>query len=217
MKQRLTIRSLKAEARTFSDLESVHREPSLYGVTDGKAVGTYFEHKFRAYLHEKYEYEEGSSAKGIDFPEFGVDMKVTSIKQPQSSCPYSSARQKIYGLGYGLLVFVYDKTDDSGTSTGNLKILHVIFIEKHRTADFQTTTGLRQIVENQGNKDDLIAFMQDRMLPVDDIEASNIADDLLTTLPEVGYLTISNALQWRLQYRRVIDLAGTVPGVLRLK
>jgi len=55
------------------------------------------------------------------------------------------------------------------------------------------------------------------MLPVDEIEASSIADDLLRTPPEIGYLTISNALQWRLQYRRVIENAGTVPGVIRLK
>ena len=55
------------------------------------------------------------------------------------------------------------------------------------------------------------------MLPVDEIEASNIADELLAHPPETGFLTISNALQWRLQYRRVIDRAGSVPGVIRVK
>jgi len=95
--------------------------------------------------------------------------------------------------------------------------LTVDALEKERTADFQTTTGIRKILENEGNKDDLLAFMQERMLPVDEIEASSIADDLLRTPPEIGYLTISNALQWRLQYRRVIDNAGTVAGVIRLK
>ena len=59
--------------------------------------------------------------------------------------------------------------------------------------------------------------MHERMLRVDEIEGENIADELLKTPPEIGYLTISNALQWRLQYRRVIDQAGTVPGVIRLK
>jgi hypothetical protein len=29
-----------------------------------------------------------------------------------------------------------------------------------------------------------------------------------STPPELGYLTISNALQWRLQYSRVIEQAG---------
>ena len=213
----LTVELLRAEAGTFAEIESVHDEPALYGVTDGKAVGTYFEHKFQAYLHTKYDYEEGSSAKGIDFPGLGVDMKVTSIRQPQSSCPYKSARQKIYGLGYSLLVFVYEKTDNTAKATGRLNIQHVIFVEASRTADFQMTTGLIDVLKNEGNKDDLIAFMSDKMLPVGDIEASNIADELLEHPPETGFLTISNALQWRLQYRRVIDRAGSVPGVIRVK
>ncbi len=213
----LTVEFLRAEARTFAEIESGRDEPALYGVTDGKAVGTYFEHKFQAYLHTKYDYEEGSSAKGIDFPGLEVDMKVTSISQPQSSCPYKSARQKIYGLGYSLLIFVYEKTDDTAKAVGRLNIQHVIFVEASRTADFQMTTGLIDILKNEGNKDDLIAFMSDKMLPVDDIEASNIADELLAHPPAPGFLTISNALQWRLQYRRVIDRAGSVPGVIRVK
>ncbi len=217
MKPKLTLMALKIEAVTFATLESNHLEPALFGVTDGKAIGTYFEHKFREHLRARFEFQDGSSARGIDFPELDVDMKVTSVKQPQSSCPYQSARQKIFGLGYSVLVFVYEKTDDPISSTGHLDIQHVIFVDKERTADFQTTTGILKILDNEGNKDDLLAFMQERMLPVDEIEAGNMADEMLLTPPEVGYLTISNALQWRLQYRRVIDQAGAVPGVIRLK
>jgi len=217
MKADLTIERLQDEARKFAAIESKHHEPSIYGVTDGKAVGTYFEHKFQAYLREKYSYEEGSSAKGIDFPALEVDMKFTSIKQPQSSCPYKSARQKIYGLGYSLLVFVYEKTDDAVARTGTLNVLHTVFVEQRRTADYQMTTGIRQILENDGNEDDLVAFMADRLLPVDDIQAQKLATEILDHPPEIGYLTISNALQWRLQYRRVIEKAGEVDGVLRLR
>jgi hypothetical protein len=216
-KPRLTVSILQREASAFAQAESSHAEPSLYGVTDGKAVGTYFEHKFQRYLRARYEYERGSSAAGIDFPRLDVDMKVTSIKQPQSSCPYRSARQKVYGLGYSLLVFVYDKKDDPGTRTGSLTILHTVFVEKHRTGDYQMTTGLTNILQNDGNEDDLVAFMQERNLPVDEIEARKIAKELLTDAPEIGYLTISNALQWRLQYTRVIEKAGTVDGILRIR
>lgn len=216
MKPPLTIAALQAEARTFAVLESGHRSPALYGVTDGKAVGTFLEHAFRAYLHERYDYRGGSSAKGIDFPDLDVDMKVTSGKQPQSSCPFTAARQKVYGLGYGLLVFVYDKTDDPASATGTLRIVHTIFVERERTADYQTTTGIRKLLENDANKDDLLAFLQERMLPLDDIGASALADELLARPPEIGYLTISNALQWRLQYGRVIEQAGTVSGILKL-
>jgi len=122
----------------------------------------------------------------------------------------------VYGLGYSLLVFVYEKTDDDSSRSGNLKVLHTIYIDSGRTADFQTTTGLRRIVQNSGNMDDIIAFLHERFLPVDDILAEELARQILSAPPEIGYLTISNALQWRLQYRRVIDRAGQVDGLLRI-
>jgi hypothetical protein len=214
----LTIDSLWQEAASFAEGESTHAEPALYGVTDGKAVGTYFEAKFRMYLRQRYVFEEGNSASGIDFPDLSVDMKTTSITQPQSSCPYKSARQKIYGLGYSVLVFVYEKSDSGETQTGTLNIVHTIFVEANKTADYQTTLGLRQILGNVGNEEDIVAFLNDRFLPVDDIEARSIAQDLLRHgPPEQGYLTISNALQWRLQYSRVIREAGDVSGIMRLR
>jgi hypothetical protein len=55
------------------------------------------------------------------------------------------------------------------------------------------------------------------VLPVDDIEASKLADEILAYPPEIGYLTISNALQWRLQYGRVIEKAGAVSGIERIQ
>ena len=60
--------------------------------------------------------------------------------------------------------------------------------------------------------------MHDKNLPVDDIEAAKIAGELLKKPCEQGYLTISNALQWRLQYGRVIELAGSgLDGILKLR
>ena len=216
MKLQLTVEALCMEAATFAEVESTHDESSLYGVTDGKAVGTYLEHKFQELLNTKYIYDRGSSAKGIDFPSLKVDLKVTSIKQPQSSSPFKSARQKVRGLGYSLLVFVYQKTDDDVKRVARLQILHTIFIDASRTADYQTTRGIREILEREGNTDDLIAFMVDRNLPIDDVEAMQLAEELLKDPPELGYLTISNALQWRLQYKRVIEKAGTIDGILRV-
>ena len=147
----------------------------------------------------------------------GLSVKVTSIKQPQSSCPFKSARQKIFGLGYSLLVFVYDKIDDPNARTGTLNVQHTIFVEERRTADYQTTIGVRQIVENDGNADDLVAYFADRNLPLDDIQARGLAEEILSNPPEIGYLTISNALQWRLQYGRVISKAGDVDGILKIR
>lgn len=216
-KPELTIDALKQLALEFAVIESAIGEPLLYGVTDGKAVGTHIEQRFRTFLAERHRFDQGNSAKGIDFPSLDVDTKTTSVRQPQSSCPFRSGRQKIFGLGYSVLVFVYEKTDDSDAKTGRLNVQHVIFVEASRTGDFQMTRGLRQIVENQGNVDDLMAYMQDKNLPVDEIEQQRLAEEVLATLPEQGYLTISNALQWRLQYARVIEQAGAIPGIVRIK
>lgn len=214
---KLTVKHLKKEASNFSKIESKHNETSLYGVTDGKKVGTYLEHKFQDYLIRKYTFEKGSSARGIDFPDIKVDMKVTNIKQPQSSSPFESACQKIYGLGHSILVFVYEKIDQHEELTAQIKIHHIIFIDASRTADYQTTRGIIEILKRDGNVEDLVAFMNDRNLPIDDTEANIIAKKLLKTPPELGYLTISNALQWRLQYQRAIQNADTIKGIDSIK
>jgi len=216
VKPDLTLATLQSGAAAFAAVESVHDEPDIYGVTDGKAVGTYLEHKFQDVLDSKFAYEKGSSARGIDFPELNVDMKVTSIKQPQSSSPFRSARQKVLGLGYALLIFIYEKTDNDLNRTGKLQIHHTIFVDASRTADYQTTRGILEIINRDGNSDDLVAFMLDRNLPISDVEANQLAERLLKVPPELGYLTISNALQWRLQYRRVIEKAGAIDGILRV-
>jgi hypothetical protein len=215
----LTEALLCTEASAFAQTESAHWEQTIWGVTDGKAIGTYVEAKFQEYLKSRYTFELGSAAKGIDFPGMNVDLKVTSVDQPQSSCPFRSARQKIYGLGYAVLIFVYEKSDNEETRTGRLDFKHTIFVEPYRTADYQTTTGFRRILENNGNQDDLIAFMEERNLPIayDSTEARDLAQELLRNKPEVGYLTMSNALQWRLQYGRVISQAGNVTGINRVR
>lgn len=213
----ITLDILRKEAAKFAEIENEFDEPDLFGVTDGKAVGTYLEHKFTTHLMGTYDLEAGNSASGIDIPSLNVDIKVTSIRQPQSSCPFKSARQKIYGLGYHLIVFVYDKSDNPAKKTARLSMKHTIFIDKARTADFQMTRGLREIVERDGNADDIVGFLQDKNLPVDEIEARNIAEAILAEPPLQGYLTISNALQWRLQYTRVISQAGEVDGIDRVR
>jgi hypothetical protein len=42
----LTTEGLCEEASYFAEVESTHSEALLYGITDGKALGTYLEHKF---------------------------------------------------------------------------------------------------------------------------------------------------------------------------
>ena len=217
-KEKLTIEKLIEEAQLFCVEQSKFQHKELYGVTDGKAVGTLIEHKFQSHLNEKYEVLVGSSARGIDLPsdDIQTDIKVTSIKQPQSSCPFKDAKQKIFGLGYNLLVFVYDKTDDPTTQTAILNFVSCSFVHKERTADYTTTFRLREMVKDGANEADIIAYLQDKNIPADEITLSKVAEQILQTPPEQGYLTISNALQWRLQYQRIVALADDIQGIEKI-
>jgi hypothetical protein len=213
-KPALTLAALKQEAKRF--LAAFSKEhPELFGITDGKAVGTYVEEKFNVYLRERYEYQSGNAAIGIDFPALEVDVKATSMRQPQSSCPFRSAEQKVYGLGYNLLVFVYEKTDDSQRKTAVLDFKNVVFVRADKTADFQTTKGIIGILERDGNAEDIVGFLEERNLFLDEVGRLHLAEKIMNQRPCLGYLTISNALQWRLQYGRVIKLAsdGKTEGV----
>jgi len=218
MKPRITLAKLKQEAKIFCETESVFKNKELYGVTDGKAVGTYVEHKFQEQLKGKYFIEIGSSAKGIDLPSADImtDIKVTSIAQPQSSCPFKDAKQKIFGLGYNLLVFVYEKIDNTRTKTATLNFVDCSFISQERTADYTTTFRLREMLEDGAIKEDIIAFLQDKNIPADEITMAQIAEQIMEAPPLQGYLTISNALQWRLQYQRIVDLDKKVSGIFKL-
>lgn len=145
--------------------------------------------------------------------DINTDVKVTSVKQPQSSCPFRNARQKIYGLGYNLLLFVYEKNDDRKKKVSNLNFISCSFIDKNRTADYQLTRTIRDMVKNDANSEDIIACLTDRNLPADEITLNKLAEEILTNPPEQGYLTISNALQWRLQYGRIVELDKKVKGI----
>jgi len=217
-KKKLTIKELINSAKEFCKQETKYENKELFGVTDGKAVGTYIEHKFKDFLNEYYIVDNGNSAKGIDLPapEINTDIKVTSIKQPQSSSPFKDAKQKIYGLGYNLLVFVYEKTDNNKNKTAILDFKSCSFIEKERTADYTTTYRLIEMVNDGANKEDIIAYLNDKNIPADDITLTQIAKQILENPPELGYLTISNALQWRLQYGRVVTLSKKVKGITKI-
>ena len=72
------------------------------------------------------------------------------------------------------------------------------------------------MLKDGANKEDIIAYLNDKNIPADEITLDQIAENLLTKEPEQGYLTISNALQWRLQYARVVYLTDEVEGISKL-
>ena len=216
MKKELTIQSLINEAERFCELNSGVYKAELYGVTDGKAIGTFVEQLFQRFLGERYDTSVGNSASGLDLPSVNTDIKVTSLNRPQSSCPFRDSKQKIYGLGYNLLIFVYRKLDDPEKKMGMLDFVSCSFVDKSRTGDFQTTTSLRKLIENQGNQDDVFAFLVEHNIPGDEVSLYQMAEDILKTPPQIGYLTISNALQWRLQYGRVVNMSDKVKGIKQI-
>ena len=216
MKEGLDTEKLIKCAQEFCSCQSKVYRTELFGITDGKAIGTFVEHLFKDFLAGQYDLTVGNSASGLDLPSVNTDIKVTSIKQPQSSCPYKDSKQKIYGLGYNLIVFVYRKEDDEIKKKGMLDFLSCTYIDASRTADYQTTTGLNNIINNKGNADDIYAFLADHNIPADEVTLYQLAEEIIKNPPRIGYLTISNALQWRLQYKRIVSLEENIPGITRI-
>lgn len=214
MKKQLTRDALIATAKDFCGLDHVYKD--LFGVTDGKAVGTFIEHGFQDKLTAQYDLEIGNSASGLDLPAIETDIKVTSIRQPQSSCPFRSARQKVYGLGYNLLLFVYDKHDNPKTKKATLNFVSCAFIESERTGDFRTTSNLLHILAIDGNHDDVFAFLNDSYVSSDEAELNALADEIMQTPPTQGYLGPWIKPEWRSWYNRVVYLDETVQGIVKV-
>jgi hypothetical protein len=66
------------------------------------------------------------------------------------------------------------------------------------------------------NIEDIIAYLNDKNIPADEITLQQLAKQILETTPKQGYLTISNALQWRLQYQRIVTLSDKVDGINKI-
>lgn len=210
----LTPQELFSAAKAFCKEQSLISHNQLLRVTDGKTVGTYIEHLFLSMLSRNYEYQRGNSAYGIDIPDPDVmtDIKATLLSQPQSSSPFRNADQKVYGLGYNLLLCVYQKEDTPEEC--RLHFAHCVFISAARTADYTLTKLLRDKLAVGANKDDVMKLLSMQDIPGDDAALSRLADRILREPPDQGYLSVSNALQWRLQYGRVINSEGPIAGIM---
>ncbi len=210
---KLTINKLRQEANIFIKQEQNFSHTDLVGITDGKAVGTYIEHRFKDYLKSQYEITIGSSGKGIDLPDpqINTDIKVTSIKKPQSSTPFKNIEQKVYGLGHNLLIFVYEKNDIHDTCYLDFK--HCIFIEAEKSGDYNLTKKLREIINKGGSKEEIIETLKKRNVPGENQDLEKLAQKIIKYPPKQGYLTISNAFQWRLKYNNIINLENEIEGI----
>ncbi|MBI5651058.1 MAG: restriction endonuclease [Chloroflexi bacterium] len=214
MKKTLTHAALIAAAKNFCGLSHAYTE--LFGVTDGKAIGTFIEHAFQNQLAAQFDLQIGNSASGLDLPMIETDIKVTSVRQPQSSSPFRSARQKVYGLGYNLLFFVYDKQDNARTKKAKLDFVSCAFIESSCTGDYRTTRNLLQILANDAMQEEIAAYLNDSYLLTDEAERNALADEIMRTPPTQGYLGTWLKPEWRTWYNRVIELDEPVAGIVKV-
>ena len=90
------------------------------------------------------------------------------------------------------------------------------FISSERTADYTTTFRLREMIKDHANEADIVAYLTDRNIPADEVTLLNMSKMILKNPPKQGYLTISNALQWRLQYQRIVSLEKSVSGINKI-
>ena len=214
---KLNRKSLRRKAADFARHISGQKFPELYGVTDGKKIATWFEDKFLGWLEaEGYTFSRNGATLGIDLPELKVDIKLTKADKPQSSLPFKSPMQKIFGLGYALLIFYYRKDDDRRSRTGSLNIADTWFVDNRRTADHTTTTHLKELVAAGGTKGDIVRFLREQKIPATAAELQKMAGRILASPPAVGHIGVSNALQWRAHYGRLSSTGVGESGVWRL-
>lgn len=166
MEQTLTIGRMAASAKAFCAQYGGVPQETLYGVTDGKAVGTFVEHLFEDYLSQRYDMVSGNSARGLGLPSASTGIKAASPVRPQSGCPCRDGKQKKYGLGCSLAVSVYGKNDGHTAKAGALDYCACSFVDSQRAADYQTAAGIRNIIADNGKEDDIFAFLVERNIPV---------------------------------------------------
>lgn len=78
------------------------------------------------------------------------------------------------------------------------------------------TLRLREMIKDNANIEDIIAYLSDKNIPAEKVILIRLAEQILANPPKQGYLTISNALQWRLQYQRIVGLKDNVAGISKI-
>lgn len=171
-----------------------------------KQIGTYFEKELREWFEDHAGVvSAGSVAKGLDLPAFDLDVKTTSKRQPQSSSPFKDAGERITGVDYNVLLFIYDRHSVDG---GNrFDIVSCVYIPKERTADYRMSEQAQRLVEMY--RDDELSESELRQELEDMTGLGAISDEKFEEIkenpPNKGTITITPAIQWRFNYNKMID------------
>lgn len=169
-----------------------------------KRIGTYFEKELRKWFEEELGIvSDGSVAQGLDLPAFNLDVKTTSIAHPQSSSPFDDPGERITGVSYNILLFIYDKhTDDEGN---HFDIESCVYITKERTGDYRMSAQARELVEDfrEGVLDE--KELREELEDLTGIGAISDEkfDEIKENPPAVGTITITPAVQWRFNYNKM--------------
>ncbi|PSQ58470.1 MAG: hypothetical protein BRD23_06785 [Halobacteriales archaeon SW_9_67_25] len=170
-----------------------------------KQIGTYFEKELRDWFEEKHGLvSEGSVAEDIDLPAFNLDVKTTSNRQPQSSSTFDDPGERIVGVDYNILLFVYDKQSVDGGNKFEIKTC--AYIPKERASDYRKSDDAVKLVADYGEGKLSESELREQLENLTGVGA--ISDEKFNEIkenpPEKGAITITPALQWRFNYNKMV-------------
>lgn len=169
-----------------------------------KRIGTYFEKELRDWFETKHGLvSDGSVAQGIDLPAFNLDVKTTSNRQPQSSSPFDDPGERITGVDYNILLFVYDKQSVEG---GNrFEIVSCAYIPRERASDYRKSENARKLVADYREGKLSEAELREQLEELTGVGA--ISDEKFEEIkrdpPKTGAITMTPAVQWRFNYNKM--------------
>jgi hypothetical protein len=190
----LTPKRLHVAACRF--VEGLNRNPPPR--IDKRTV-TAIERQFHDQLEENFAHVRGSSSKGIDLPQLNYDIKITSLREPQSSAPYGHASERIFGLPYGILLLPYDDEGDG------LVFIEPVLFAAAETADRRITAELRALRESGATQREIAAFLLGAGVGLSEDEIERVSARIIKEGIPQGRLVLSDAHQWRLRYSEALD------------
>lgn len=218
MRQTPAIGRMAASAKAFCAQYGGVPQETPYGVTDGKAAGTFVERLLEDYLSQRHDMASGNSARGLGLPSASTGIEAAPPARPRSGCPCRDGKQKIYGLGCSLAVSVHGKNDGHTDKAGALDYCACSFVDSQRAADYQTAAGIRNITADNGNEDDIFALLVERNIPVrrslaDEYGERIVAHPAPSWLSHHIYFGLSGC---RARHQQRYAHADQLPGRMRL-
>lgn len=170
-----------------------------------KQIGTYFEKKLRDWFENIHGLvSEGSVAEDIDLPAFNLDVKTTSNRQPQSSSTFDDPGERIVGVDYNILLFIYHKQSVDGGNKFQIKTC--AYIPKERASDYRKSDDAVKLVADYREGKLSESELREQLENLTGVGA--ISDEKFEEIkenpPEKGAITITPALQWRFNYNKMV-------------